>query len=325
MSNSRPDIVGEYSNLGVNSFPTPVEQFLSTASLSSPNLSAKIKTRFATSGLDDTEESQLKKISEMIKQDKEVSAGAYSNPDDEVAPDERVSKQLLGTICTFLRTREQVDLSSQSKQNEDAQKIRFNVSNLSNGNTLYLLYPGNKAFRDTKYPHPFDFQVYLEGYDGTGNKKQMPRHNDFFSDLWWKLKEGHLIKDSPELVRNWKRAVAEVFCGESPHRIRDKYSDLDDYNVGRTSESILLSVYWILAQEDFNYPRPVFDGREYTYRPASEILDSSPSQFGSNTGHYGGPEDHSDYSRYYKILDPIAGHSGELIPNSELQKDCYSL
>jgi hypothetical protein len=319
------DVVYRTDELGINSFPDSVEEFLSTTSLDSSGLHDEIESQFASSGLNETEQGQLKRLIQTVSQDSGNASGQYSDPAGQVKPDERVAKQIIGTLCTFIQQRETSDLPPLSHLEEDGKKIRFSLVTLSGGNSLYLLYPGDKAFWSSKYDHPFDFQVFLEGYNGTGKKKQMPGHNDLFSDLWWKLKEAHLSRQSPHLVTEWKHGMAELYCGKSPHEILAERPSLGDFTVGRIPNVLLHTTYWIFLQEDFNYPRPRLDGREYTYSPVEKILDSPSSRFGSNSGHYGGRQDSDSYSRYHQIMSGIRNHEGNLISNSTLQSDGYSI
>ena len=319
------DVVHTTDELGINSFPDPVEQFLSTISLDSPGLHDKIESRFASSGLDKIEKNQLKKLARTVSQDGGITSGQCSDPSGNVAPDERVATQIIGTVSTFIQQREKIGLPSQSQLEKNGRKIRFNVATLSGGNTLYALYPGDKAFWNSDYYHPFDFQVFLEGYNGTGDKKEMPGHNDLFSDLWWKLKEAHLSRQSTQLVSEWKHSMAELYCGKGPNEILRDYSYVDNFTVGRVPEALLHTTYWIFLQEDFNYPRPGFDGRKYTYNPVTRILDSVPPSFGTNSGYYGGTQDSDKYTQYHQIMNDIRNHDGELLPNSALQSDTYSI
>lgn len=181
------DVVHTTDELGINSFPDPVERFLSTVSLDSSGLHDEIESRFASSGLDAIERKQLKNLSKTVRQDSEITAGQYSDQNGNVEPDERVATQIIGTVSTFIQQRENIGLPPLSQLEEDGRKIRFNLVTLSGGNTLYALYPGDKAFWSNYYDYPFDLQVFLEGYNGTGNNEEMPGHNDLFSDLWWKL------------------------------------------------------------------------------------------------------------------------------------------
>lgn len=119
--------------------------------------------------------------------------------------------------------------------------------------------------------------------------------------------------------------MAELYCGKSPNGILGDYSNLDNFTVGRIPDVLLHTTYWIFLQEDFNYPRPGLNGREYTYDPVTRILDSQPSSFGTNSDHYGGTQDSDEYARYHRIMNDIKNHDGELIPNSALQCDAYSI
>ncbi|MEA5386201.1 hypothetical protein VB779_03175 [Haloarculaceae archaeon H-GB11] len=319
------DVIHTTDELGISSFPDPVEQFLSTISLNSPGLHDEIESRFANSGLDRIEAKQLKKLAKTVRQDSGLTSGQHSDPNGNMAPDERVATQIIGTLSTFIQQREKIGLPSQSHLQENGRKIRLNVATMAGGNSLYLLYPGDKAFWNSRYDHPFDFQVFLEGYNGRGDEKEMPGHNDLFSDLWWKLKEAHLSRQSTKLVDEWKHGMAELYCGNSPDEILRDYSNLDDFTVGRIPRVLLQATYWIFLQEDLNYPRPRFDGREYTYNPVARILDSIRSSFGANSANYGGPQDSEKYARYHEVMDDIRNHDGQLIPNSVLQSDTYSL
>lgn len=184
------------------------------------------------------------------------------------------------------------------------------MATVTGGNTLYLYYPGNKAFWDGNIDHSFDIQFFLEEYNGTGDNKEMPVHNDLFSDLWWKLKEAHLSQRSPQLVDEWKHGMAELYAGKSPNHILRDRPNLGDFTVGQMPNVLLNTTYWIFLQEDINYPRSSFDGRKYTYDPVTSILNSSEVHFGTNSGHYGGTQDSDEYARYHQIVDDIKKHKG---------------
>ncbi|MFC4405425.1 hypothetical protein [Haloarchaeobius iranensis] len=314
------DIIHTTSELGINSFPDPVSEFLNREKLASSDLDEQIESRFTSSGLDKIEKEVLRKLIHTARTDCETETQT-----EPASPDERTAAQIVGTVSTFIQQREKVGLPPKSQLRENGRKIRFNVANLPNGKTLYLHYPGDKAFWDSYFDHPFDFQVFLEGYDGIGDKKTMPVHNDLFSDLWWKMKEIYSSDNPSRLLNEWRQAMAELYCGESPDKILNNRQDLDDLSVGRTPAALLYSTYWIFLQEDFNYPRPEYDGREYTYNPVEKILESSSSNFGRDTDYYGGPNDSNEYNRYHRIMSDVKNHEGKLVPNPELQSDIHSI
>lgn len=95
------DIVHTTDELGINSFPDPVEDFLSAASFNSPNLPDEIESQFAPSGLDEIEKAQLKDLAKTVGGDNQISSGKHIDPNYKMVPDERVVTQIIGTVTPF--------------------------------------------------------------------------------------------------------------------------------------------------------------------------------------------------------------------------------
>jgi hypothetical protein len=117
--------------------------------------------------------------------------------------------------------------------------VKYIVDRLEGGNEVFLLRPAwvNKGF---------DYKLCIEGWDDSANPA--PSHPDVYSDFYWKREN-----DSEEAVEALCEAALEVYEGESPDYVLEKYGDKFDFTVGRVPDSLIRAIPWLFIEQDIRY------------------------------------------------------------------------
>lgn len=154
---------------------------------------------------------------------------------------------------------------------EDTYKFRFNVGELRNGRKVYLEYPGKKSVEHNEPWGPFllDFAVKIEGWENQ-NGSETPQHSEIFSDIYWKVKESVLLTNEIDALTNLKKAIELIYYGWYPSEVTDLVNE-ETFNYGNQIQPMLHALYWIMLQEDFNYPRG--SGRSMCWKVLNQLLD----------------------------------------------------
>lgn len=115
-------------------------------------------------------------------------------------------------------------------------RYRYYVEKLNDGRNIYLLRP-------TYLNKGFDFQVWVEKFDGEVDKR--PKHDDIFSDIQNK------IRKNPENIEKLIAAVDQVWKCEEPEKILKKTEM--KFHTGFDIELLLKVLKWLFIEQDITY------------------------------------------------------------------------
>lgn len=133
----------------------------------------------------------------------------------------------------------------------DLPYLMYKVENLRDGREIVINKPGGKrAFGRVARE---DFMVWI--HDVGRETLWLISHKDILEDL--KNKSAENLKEALSLIGLMER----VFEGEEPTDIMDEINALT-FAHGESPELILKAYKWIWGQEDCNYPKPKYSGRE---------------------------------------------------------------
>lgn len=199
----------------------------------------------------------------------------------------------------YLEARQRLQKLFDSKQYEKLiqQRRRHVHRNLihtcSNGTQLYLSYPGLKARRKNR-KIIYDYRVDLVSSQFSAALSHINLIVDIYNKCLrgfdYKLMENLLIKSAVEgqININQYSQVKNYSCSTINHSIQriatDAHTALGkSYNSTAnqsdlTFEELFSSIFWIVLQEDINYPMPTYQGRKMPFSRYLEALHC----FGSN-------------------------------------------
>lgn len=159
---------------------------------------------------------------------------------------DRLNKQRVGVVLTFSRN-----------EQRDKQYIRYNVDEMSDGTSIFLLRPAwlNKGY---------DFKVCVDDWDDSAHPT--PSHQEIYSDLYWKRKH-----DDPDSFDVLCEAVISIHRGESPESVLEEYDESLDFSVGRTPEALLKPLPWLFIEQDIRYWN--YSGRNMTIEVVEQLYE----------------------------------------------------
>jgi len=131
-------------------------------------------------------------------------------------------------------------------------KYRYFVETIKDGRRVFLQRPAhlNKGF---------DFQVYVERFQGDKDKK--PSHKDIVNDL--KIKKA-------ESLDKFQKLLVKIEKVWSCNEINNIISEIDfEFTSGYSIELILKVLKWLFIEQDVTYWN--YDGREMLFRGIKEI------------------------------------------------------
>ncbi len=122
-------------------------------------------------------------------------------------------------------------------------RFKYFVERLEDGRRIFLLRP-------TFLNKGIDFQVWVEKFDGTNDKR--PSHKTIFEDM--KLKKG----ENPQNFNKVVQLVNDVWNCKEPDSILQK-EDKDAFRQGLPLEMLLKVLKWLFIEQDITYWN--YDGR----------------------------------------------------------------
>jgi len=123
-------------------------------------------------------------------------------------------------------------------------RFRYFVEKLEDGRRIFLLRP-------TYLNKGIDFQVWVERFDGTNDKR--PSHQHIFNDLRLKKKENP--KDFPKLIQ----MIDDVRNCQEPDVVFKKINK-NAFHQGFPVEMLLKILKWLFIEQDITYWN--YDGRQ---------------------------------------------------------------
>jgi hypothetical protein len=123
-------------------------------------------------------------------------------------------------------------------------RFKYFVEQLDDGRRIYL-------YRPTYLNKGIDFQVWVEKFDGT--KDRRPSHANIFDDL--KLKKEENADYFPKLIR----LIDDVWTCQEPDSVLTK-NDKQAFTKGLPLEMLLKILKWLFIEQDITYWN--YDGRK---------------------------------------------------------------
>jgi len=192
-------------------------------------------------------------------------------------------------------------------EREDTYEFRFDVAELSSGQTVYLEFPGKKSIEYTEDwgPYLLDFAVKIEGWENQKGS-ETPQHSEIFSDLYWKTRECVLETGNVGALESLQKSLTVIYNGGYPSEAIE-HVDETAFNKGNKIMPILHALYWIMIQEDFNYPRGA--GRDMCWTVITDILSLQEQDFTHTNKFYPYINSMSELKEYEQILlqDGVVG------------------
>lgn len=287
-------------SLGFGSFPAPVEALLGQLNWSGVSIS----------GLERVVQHQL---------DVDDLPGYFSTVMKTRDWDDRLDRQLFGTICTFLHTEQDHGIDYDALGEDSGRYIRFVVETLENDREISLVYPG--------YKNRFDYDLRVDDWYSDQSIAQSPRHWHLFSDFFWKFKQSRVIDQQPGVADELNGAIARIYRGSPPRDELDTFSS-PSFSVGRTLDALFGILPWFFMEEDINYPYDNADGKDMPYRVLERLGSIPRGEFSiddSRSCSFSDRDPGSPHDEYHDIMQDLANYKASLQDNCDIVETVHSI